>query len=416
MRPVRRAALIFTVALVLVAGIVYVFRDQVLAPLGIRPPSGDAGVAALKVPDGFTVTVFADGLDQPRFMAVGPEGILFVAERGADQVVAMPDDDGDGKADFGHVIAEGLNSPSSLDVRLVNRGSGAPGGALPEGASAVYIGESDRVTRLAVTPWRTEEGEARINSVEGVTVVDDLPTGGFHTTRTVIIGLDDRLYVSAGSTCNVCDEEDPRRAALTVYDDLGQGEVFAHGLRNAVGLAIHPWLNEIWATNNGRDLMGNDMPPETVYRIEEGMDAGWPRCHAGSIPDPGWSESDDPCAGVAEPILTMQAHSAPLGLAFYDSRSVGDAPARFPDEYSDSLYMAYHGSWNRVPPTGYKIVRVPLDDGAVAGPPEDFAAGWLLPDGDSLGRPVGVTVAADGALLVSDDKGGRIYRIAPDGK
>jgi glucose/arabinose dehydrogenase len=195
-----------------------------------------------------------------------------------------------------------------------------------------------------------------------------------------------------------------------VYNaDGSEGKPFMTGLRNAVGLALNPATGQVWASNNGRDLLGTDVPPETVYALREGANAGWPRCHAGDLPDPEFGSSAGACQGVEAPAVKMQAHSAPLGLTFYEG-------TLFPEEYQGDLFVAFHGSWNRVPPTGYKVVRVPMEAGQVAGPAEDFATGWLLESGDNQGRPTDVAVAADGALLVSDDKGGFIYRIAPAGQ
>jgi glucose/arabinose dehydrogenase len=239
-------------------------------------------------------------------------------------------------------------------------------------------------------------------------VVDNIPTGGSHTTRTVDFLPDGRMVLSVGSTCNVCEEEDARRAAVVIYDGPnGGGErVYASGLRNAVGLAVNPASGELWATNNGRDLMGDDLPPETVYVVEDGGDYGWPFCHSGRIIDPDMG-SAGACDGVIAPAVEMQAHSAPLGLAFYD----GD---QFPALYQGDLFIAFHGSWNRSVPTGYKVVRLDFEDGVQAADSvEDFASGWLDPEAAQAdGRPVDVTVGSDGALYVSDDKGGFIYRIA----
>jgi glucose/arabinose dehydrogenase len=210
------------------------------------------------------------------------------------------------------------------------------------------------------------------------------------------------LFVSIGSSCNVCEEDDPRRAAIVRYNPDGSGEqVFARGLRNAVGIVFRPGTDELWATNNGRDMLGDDQPPETVNLVHQGDDFGWPRCHAGRIVDPDFG-GPDACQGVTPPMVEMQAHSAPLGLAFY----TGD---QFPQEYQGDLFVAFHGSWNRTVPTGYKVVRIPFDDGQ-PGPVQDFAVGWL--DGDAAwGRPADLAVSPDGSLYVSDDEGGIIYRI-----
>jgi glucose/arabinose dehydrogenase len=184
--------------------------------------------------------------------------------------------------------------------------------------------------------------------------------------------------------------------------DGSGGEVYARGLRNAVGITFRPGTDELWATNNGRDWLGDDQPPETVYKVNQGDDAGWPRCHAGRIVDPDLGEAGD-CEGVIEPAVEMQAHSAPLGLTFYSGE-------QFPEEYHGDLFVAFHGSWNRSVPTGYKVVRITVRDGELA-TVQDFAVGWLREDGSNWGRPVDVLTGSDGSLFVSDDGGGVIYRI-----
>jgi glucose/arabinose dehydrogenase len=236
-------------------------------------------------------------------------------------------------------------------------------------------------------------------------IVPDLPAGGQHTTRTVLVGADGMLYVAIGSTCNVCIETDPHRAAVWQYHlDGSGGRLYARGLRNAVGLAVNPMSGQIWVTNNGRDLLGDDSPPETIYALVDGGDYGWPRCHAGDVVDPDFGHAGA-CDGVEQPLVKMQAHSAPLGLAFY-------AGTAFPAA-DRGLFVAFHGSWNRSVPTGYKVVLLPLDArGNSAGPPRDFVTGWLKNSDDASGRPVGLAVGPDGALYVSDDKAGLVYRVA----
>lgn len=350
---------------------------------------GGAAEAAVVVPAGFQVNVFASGLDNPRFMAVGPDGQLYVAERGRNRIVALPDADGDGVADEVRLFAGELNSPHSL---VYHEGRWFVG--VPTGIVALV----------------DEDGDGTAD--QQTTLVDDYPTAG-HSTRTVAFLPDGRLAVSIGSSCNVCVEEDARRAAIVVYDvqpdgSLSGERVYAGGLRNAVGLDIHPLTGELWASNNGRDLLGDDLPPETVYVVRDGADYGWPYCHSGSLVDPDLG-FDGACAGVEAPVVAMQAHSAPLGIAFY-------AGTQFPAGYQGDLFIAFHGSWNRSEPTGYKIVRLDLVDGVPAGAVTDFATGWLLADGTVVGRPAGVTVGADGALYISDDKGGYIYRISYTGQ
>jgi glucose/arabinose dehydrogenase len=353
-----------------------------VTPTRVIPPA-----EAISLPPGFGISVFAQGLRDPRMMALGPDGYLYVAERGARRIVRLPDRDdqgdrwGDGVADGVEVVAEGLNAPSS--IAFYKDGS-------------LYVGETTRVLRLSAPDERGVFQERAV-------IVDGLPSGG-HNTRTILFSPDwSTLFVSVGSSCNVCVEEDERRATIVRYNPDGSGgAVYARGLRNAVGITFRPGTTELWATNNGRDWLGDDQPPETVYNVREGDDAGWPYCHSGRIVDPDYG-SPNACDGIAVPAVEMQAHSAPLGLTFYTGQ-------QFPEEYRGDLFVAFHGSWNRTVPTGYKVVRISMRDGS-PGPVQDFAAGWLRADGSNWGRPVDVLTASDGSLFVSDDGGGFIYRI-----
>ena len=349
---------------------------EALSLPGIVPPPNP-----IALPPGFGISLYADGIRSPRMLAIGPDGELYAAERGAGRVIRMPDRDGDGQADGVEVVADGLESPSSL--AFYQDGS-------------LYVAETTRILRLS-------EGDAQGRLIDPQVVVGDLPGGG-HSTRTVLFSPDGvSMFVSVGSSCNVCAESDPRRAAILRYNPDGSGmEIFSFGLRNAVGITFRPGTDELWATNNGRDILGDDLPPETINLVRQGDDFGWPRCHAGRIVDPDFGEAGA-CAGAALPEVEMQAHSAPLGLAFY-------AGVQFPPEFHGDLFVAFHGSWNRSVPTGYKVVRIPMQDGR-PGPVEDFAVGWLKADGNAWGRPVDVITGADGSLFVSDDDGGRIWRI-----
>jgi glucose/arabinose dehydrogenase len=384
-RPRRRLVMalsLLVAVLVILAALLYSQRALVRSLLtGSHFVGGNASVASLHLPPGFSVTVFAQGLSAPRFITFSPDGTLFVAERGTGSIVALPDPTYSGKAARRVVVVSGLNDPTSL---VFYQG-------------ALYVGEASRVTRFTL--------DASFHVTSHKVIVPNLPTGGNHVTRTVLIGPDGRLYVSIGSSCNVCIESDPRRATVMVFNlDGSGGRIYARGLRNAVGMAINPWNNQIWVTNNGRDLMGDNTPPETIYALQDGGNYGWPRCQAGDIIDPDYGHPGD-CRGVVQPLVKMQAHSAPLGLVFYTAN-------QFPAHYH-GLFVAFHGSWNRTVPTGYKVVFIPLDaHGAVAGPVEDFATGWLLNNNDATGRPVGLAVDPQGSLYVSDDKGGYIYRIS----
>ncbi|MFQ5896169.1 MAG: PQQ-dependent sugar dehydrogenase [Nitrospinota bacterium] len=334
----------------------------------------------VRLPPGFRIGLFAEGLPRPRFMAVSPGGELYVSLPRAGRVAVLPDRDGDGRADRVVVFAEGLNLPHGLAFH---------GGYL-------YVAETDKVRKM-----RDGNGDLRADG-PGEVIIRGIPTGG-HWTRTIGFGPDGKLYLSVGSSCNVCIERDPRRAAIVRYNADGTGEgVYARGIRNAVGFRWHPETGELWATNNGRDWLGDDFPPDALYRVVRGGHYGWPHCNGDRIPDPDYG---DPalCPKTLPPTVALQAHSAPLGLVFYTGR-------QFPAEHRGDLFVAFHGSWNRRVPTGYKVVRVPFREGKPTGEVVDFAVGWLR-GRSAWGRPVDLVVAPDGSLLLSDDFGGRIYRL-----
>lgn len=371
MRRVRNLAVFGVISLVLILGLGWVFRAQLAPWLGVNVDGGSGGEATLTVPEGHAAHVFARGLSGPRFMAVSPNGVLFVAERGADRVVALPDADGDGQAD--EVIEVGSGYGRGQDLAFTDRGT------------LLVAGET---TLWEVTLDGLRERERRA-------VVDGLPSGGFHSTKSVAVLPQGGVLLSIGSSCNVCDEEDERRATVQLVTDDGT-RTLMRGLRNAVGLWVDPETGRAWATNMGRDFLGDDLPPETVYELVDGADAGWPRCHAGTMRDPEFGTAADACAGVAAPVATFPAHTAPLDL-------VG---------WGDHLYVALHGSWNSSVKVGYAVWRIPWSSDGPIGAPEPFATGFL-PEGapDALGRPAGLAVGADGALYVSDDKAGFIYRV-----
>jgi glucose/arabinose dehydrogenase len=341
----------------------------------------------LKVPPGFHISVFAEDTDDARMMVFSPGGVLLVSESGEGNVVALPDPGHTGKAERMVNVLTGLNEPHGL--------------AFYEGK--LYVAENDKVQRF---DWN----DARLKASNPVKLAD-LPTGGGHSTRTILF-LGGKMYVSAGSSCNVCIEKDPRRAAVMQFNPDGSGmKIFAKGLRNAVGMAVNPKTDTIWVTVNGRDWLGDNLPPETIYDLgKDGGDGGWPYCYGDRVPDREFTKpGDDRCKNVLEPKVQMQAHSAPLGLAFYEG-------SKFPAEYQNNIFVAFHGSWNRSVPTGYKVVRVKLDDkGEPAGGAQDFITGWLAPGetkkGRWMGRPVGIVFGSDGAMYLSDDAGGVIYRI-----
>jgi len=370
MRRIRNLAIFGLIAFAVLGGAAWLFRTQVLPSLlGVNFDAGPGGEAQLDVPDGYSASVFAEGLSRPRFMAVSPDGVLFVAEPGADRVVALPDEDGDGSAD--DIVEVGTKFDGAHDVAF-----DADGRLLVAGQTTLF-----RLTLDGLA-----EGEREV-------LVDDIPTGG-HSTRTVIELPSRDLLLSIGSSCNVCEEEDERRATIQLVSD-GEMRPYMVGLRNAVGLWLDPATGRAWATNMGRDQLGDDLPPETLYEILDGADAGWPRCHAGTLHDPDFGDAPDACDGVAVPAATFPAHTAPLA----------------PVGWGDHLFVALHGSWNSSVKVGYAVWWMPWD-GQPAGEPEPFATGFL-PDGGggALGRPAGLVVGADGALYISDDKAGFIYRV-----
>jgi glucose/arabinose dehydrogenase len=341
-----------------------------------------SSVDNVDLPEGFRIEIFASGLEAPRFMALSPDGVLFITALDGGEVVALPDRNKDGKADRVITFVKGLKRPHGIDFH--------------EGY--LYVGETHQVVRFKYDKFDTAPGEKEI-------IVPNLPTGG-HFTRTVRFSPDGKMYVSVGSSCNVCQEKDERRAAILQFNpDGSDGEIFARGLRNSVGITWHPQTKEMWATDNGRDWLGDNLPPEEINIVKEGKNYGWPQCYGNKIPDPEYG-SEEFCKKTMPPVFEMQAHSAPLGLAFYTGNM-------FPEEYRGDLFVAFHGSWNRSVPTGYKVVRVKIEDGKPASI-EDFAAGWLRGQ-KAEGRPVDVIVGLDGSLYISDDRAGMVYRISHRG-
>ena len=373
MRRILNLALFAIGVLVLLGGAAWVFRDNLAPFLGVDVDAGSGGRAELAMPNGYRASVFAEGLSGPRFMAVSPDGILFVAERGADRVIALPDTDGNGRAD--EVVEVGSGYDSAHDLAFA-----ADGRLLVAGSATLFLVTLDGLAEA-----------------DRLGLVSNLPTGG-HGSKSVAVLPDGSALLSIGSSCNVCEEADETRASVMRVTDDGFLWEYMVGLRNAVGLWVDPATGRAWATNMGRDLLGDDSPPETLYELVDGADAGWPRCHSGSLADPDFGRDGDACDGVAEPASTFPAHTAPLDLVGWGGHVV----------------VAMHGSWNSSVKVGYALWWIPWN-GQPAGEPEPFVTGFL-PDGatDALGRPAGLAVGADGALYVSDEKAGFIYRIERD--
>jgi glucose/arabinose dehydrogenase len=340
--------------------------------------------ATLRVPDGFTVSVFATGQGRPRLMAVSPEGILVVARR--TEVVALPDADGDGRAEPRVLFADMAYAHS-----------------VAFGHGYLYIATTPAVLRVR---WARGGPEGELQKVI------DLPTStpSLHTSRSLAIGPDGKLYVSIGSSCNACVEGDARRTTIQVYEPDGSGgRAFARGLRNAVGFA---WDSDgrLWAGEPGQDNIGDDAPAEEINLVEDGKHYGHPFFYGRNLPSAAPDAPPGPAplaATEATPAaFELPAHLTPMGLAFYTG-------TRFPEPYRSSMYLAVHGSTTRTAKGGYKVLRLVMENGRPVRA-EDFVTGWL--DNDTVtGRPVGVVTGADGALYISDDNKGFIYRVAASG-
>jgi glucose/arabinose dehydrogenase len=375
-----------------------------------------AGQQKPAVPPGFEVSLFASGLSHQRLIRVAPNGDVFAAESEAGRIRVLRPSHGQSEA--ASVFAEGLHGPFGIAFY--------PPGRDPEW---VYVGNTDSVVRF---PYRNGDLKAR---APAETVVPHLPTGGGHRTRDVVFSLDGRtMYVSVGSASNVGDGmgklsetelqawqsthplgaawgNETDRAAVLAFDPDGKnGRIYATGIRNCVGMAVAPGSGDLWCSTNERDGLGDDVPTDYVTRVREGAFYGWPWYYIGANEDPRRrGERPDLKDKITIPDVLIQAHSASLQMTFYQG-------AQFPAEYRGNIFAAEHGSWNRSRPTGYKVIRVIVKDGVPSGEYEDFATGFVIDDRELWGRPVGVAVANDGALLVSEDADGTIWRITYSGK
>lgn len=342
----------------------------------------------LKLPPGFSISIYAE-VPNARSLTLSPKGILFVGNRGGNRVYAVVDENKDGKGDKVFTIDSGLDSPNGVAFRN----------------GSLFVAENSRILRY-------DDIENKLtNPPKPVVVKGDYPTDRSHGWKFIAFGPDDKLYVPVGAPCNVCQRENPIYSSITRINPDGSGfEIFAHGVRNTVGFAWHPQTKELWFTDNGRDMMGDDMPADELnHAPRKGLHFGFPFVHQGDVLDPEYGEGKR-IADYVPPVQKLGPHVAALGMRFYTGKM-------FPEEYRNQIFIAEHGSWNRSTPIGYRVtvvkrrdVRQNVSKETAEMKYEVFAEGWL--DGRRpWGRPVDVLVMPDGALLVSDDMAAVVYRI-----
>jgi len=351
--------------------------------------TGRIQLESIRLPPGFRISVFAEGVTNARSMALGPNGTLFVGSRQTPgSVYALADRDRDGRADRVITVASGLTQPNGVAVHN----------------GALYVAEISRILR-----W--DNIEARVDSPGAPTVVGEpFPSDTLHGWKFIRFGPDGLLYVPVGAPCNICDRGDPYAAIHRMKPDGTAREIVARGIRNTVGFDWHPVTRELWFTENGRDNLGDDAPNDELNRAPKaGLHFGYPFCHQGSLADPEFG-SKRSCGEFEPPARFMGPHVASLGMRFYTGTS-------FPPEYRNAIIVAQHGSWNRSTRTGYRVMVAFLDASRTkVVKVEPLAEGWLQADDQVLGRPADVQVMPDGSILVSDDFANAIFRITYQGK
>lgn len=358
-----------------------------------NPPGRAARTAAMRprAPDGYRVNLFAEGFDHARWLLAAPSGEVFLAEPSAGRVMLLTDADGDGRAERRYTFAKGHEMPHGLALH----------------GDWLYVADLDAVWRYA---WRP--GQRRpAGPPQRLTPKGALGDGGGHWTRNIAISPDGKsFYVSIGSAGNLAEEPEPRATIKRFAIDGGVGAVFARGLRNPVGIAFHPETGALYTVVNERDGLGDGLVPDYLASVRENGFYGWPYAYIGPHPQPGFARlRPDLVQKTIIPEVLFQAHSAPLGLVF---AAGGD----FPGDWQDDAFVALHGSWNAAAPTGYKVVRVPFENGRPLGWYENFVTGFRIDDRERgrasvWGRPVGLAIAADGSLLIADDAGDTIWRV-----
>ena len=349
----------------------------------------------ISLPDGFKIDVYASGVENARSMTISPSGTVFVGNRKADNVFALIDSDKDGKVDKKYLITDKLtNMPNGVVFHNGN----------------LYVAEVNKI-------WLFEDVEKNLQKIDAVgyypeepiLISDKFPSDKHHGWKYISIGPDNKLYVPVGAPCNICESKDEIYSTITRMDLDGKNqEIYARGVRNTVGFTWHPETGEMWFTDNGRDMLGDNYPPCELNRVQvPNKHYGYPYCHGGDISDPEFG-SKYPCDDFVKPVQNLGPHVAPLGVKFYDGNM-------FPDEYKGDIFIAEHGSWNRTKKIGYRISRVKIENNKSLGY-EPFIYGWLEKDkNDAWGRPVDIVFLEDGSMLISDDYANVIYRVTYEG-
>jgi glucose/arabinose dehydrogenase len=355
--------------------------------ISIADAKADVQLDKLKLPEGFTIDVWAAEVPNARSMALSETGIVFVGNRQENNVYALVDENADGKADSKYILANDLRMPNGVAIK----------------DGDLYVAEVSRILRF-------KDIENNLKNPTYEVVYDGYPDEAHHGWKFIAFGPDGLLYIPVGAPCNICISEDPIFASITRLDvskPSAKPEIYAHGVRNSVGMTWHPETKDLWFTDNGRDMLGDDTPDCELNKATTlGQHFGYPYWHAGTIKDPEVGSEGKEAAFYTAPEAKLGAHTAPLGLRFY----TGD---QFPTSYKNQLFIAKHGSWNRSKKSGYEVVLARLDSMGKVSSQEIMVSGWLdQATQEAWGRPVDVQQLADGSLLISDDVANCIYRLS----
>jgi glucose/arabinose dehydrogenase len=336
----------------------------------------------LHLPDGFTISIYAGNVPNARSLALGDNGIVFAGTVSEGKVYALQDSNNDGIADKQYLIASGLNMPNGV--------------AYKDGS--LYVAEVNRIIRF------DHINQQLANPPKPAVVYDRFPTDRHHGWKYLRFGPDNKLYTAVGAPCNICNPEKEIYASLVRLNPDGSGvDIIARGIRNTVGFDWQPGTNALFFSDNGRDYLGDDSPPDELNQWSvKGEHFGYPYCHGDDIPDPEFGAGKN-CRQFIAPVWKFRAHVASLGIRFYQGK-------QFPDAYKNQLFVAEHGSWNRTIPQGYRVAVIKFDQGKPVSE-QDFISGWLTKDGQVLGRPMDILTMPDGSLLISDDTLGVIYKV-----